>query len=228
MKHNYFFLTLVLLFVVNTKAQNNALSLNGVSTNNYCNSFPNIPSTTFTIEHDFYLNSLANTNFGVNNASLSQSTALLPVVFSVTTTGQSVLKLGNAPAEETVPAMPMFNAGQWYHIAIVVTNNATKNVKFYVNGVVSVNYDFTANVQTGTITLGGGSTNAKFDNLRIWETARTATEIANNYNQCLASNESGLIAHYNFDGFNGRRVKNLVVTPPVFTLSNGALRVIPE
>src|SRR6476646_4746127 len=49
--------------------------------------------------------------------------------------------------------------------------------------------------------------NAKFDNLRIWSSARTATEIANNYVTCLTKNETDLVSSFN--GYNGRFVKNL-------------------
>ncbi len=101
--------------------------------------------------------------------------------------------------------------GTWYHVAGSY-NHVTGAITLYVNG---------SQVASSTIATGGpfnaganadlgiGSTNAKnntsgffdgvIDEVRIWNTARTATQIANNYNHELTGSESGLMAYYPFE-----------------------------
>lgn len=224
MKQKYFLTLLLSLLFGMTNAQNNALQMNGncilrCNFKSYTFGEYFLDSNTFTIEYDFYLNSLTDFNARFCSASNNSSTAK-PIHFYVNNLGNGTLLLGNGTTEEAVPGMPTFNAQQWYHIAFVVTNTATKNVKVYVNGLPMVDYNFTAtldgfNGQT-LMSLGGANFssatnvgNAKYDNLRIWSSARTASEIANNFNSCLTGNETGLVSYFNFDGYNGSFIKNL-------------------
>lgn len=227
MKQKYFFSFFMLFYFVLTIGQNNAMQITNddyFSCNRrFYNTYYDLDSSNFTIEYDFYLNSLTTYNgrftaFQYN----SSSTVAKPIHFYINDLGESNLLLGNGSTEESVPGMPSFNEQQWYHIAMVVTNTATKNVKLYVNGVATVDYDFTATLDgfdtqtflhlgATNFTSASNTGNAKFDNLRIWSTARTATEILDNYASCLSGNETGLVGYFNFDGFNGRFVKNLAI-----------------
>lgn len=224
MKQKYFLTFLLSFYFAIVNGQNNALQ---ISNNTYfgCNQSAsgilyNLDSNNFTIEYDFYLNSLTTYNArftAFQNGNLS--TIAKPIHFYVDNLGVSNLLLGNGTTEELVPGMPTFNAQQWYHIALVVTNTATKNVKVYVNGVLNVNFNFTSTLDgfdTQTLlNLGAhyssstNTGNAKFDNLRIWSTARTDVEIANNYSSCLTGNETGLVSLFNFDKYNGPFIKSL-------------------
>ncbi len=223
MKKSYIYLLVFISSFFSTFGQNNALQ---ISNNSYfsCNFRSSqysyyLDNSTFTIEYDFYLNSLTDFNGRFSSSDINNVIAK-PIHFYVNNSGASSLILGNGITEESIPAMPSFNAQQWYHIAFVVTNTATKNVKVYVNGIPTVDYNFTATLDGFSgltpMTLGAAFTNsvtnvgnARFDNLRIWSTARTSTEIVDNYTSCLTGNETGLVSYFNFDGYNGRQIKNL-------------------
>lgn len=102
------------------------------------------------------------------------------------------------------------STGVWYHVAMVYDANVP-SVKFYVNGVqqgatqsksYSSIYDSTAALQIGVINYGGSPSqylDGKVDELRIWNVARTQTEINNNKNIELTGSESGLVAYYPFE-----------------------------
>lgn|GEM_PF-3793260 len=214
MRQNYFYTVFFLCCFLPTFAQNNSIHLNGFN-------YISIPfhswtsNSSFTFEYDFYINSQQDYNARVSCTNSSQTAA--PIDFYVTSSGASVLKLGDGTASETIPGTPSFNAGQWYHVAIAVTNTAVKNVKLYVNGIPTVDYNFTQTLGSSNVNYAAiGSvftfTNTKFDNFRIWTTTRTATEILNNYNSCLVGNEANLFVYYNFDGLNGKLIKNLATT----------------
>ncbi|MDB9961530.1 HYR domain-containing protein [Oceanihabitans sp.] len=92
---------------------------------------------------------------------------------------------------------------QWFHLA-VVADKTNSRCKVYVDGVLVVNA-----AQTGwpanfpNFGVGGGHSSTRYfkgyiDEFRIWNIARTQTEIQNNLNNEL-STETGLIAAYHFN-----------------------------
>lgn len=219
MKQKYLSLLLIFNFLISF-SQNKALEIGGASyfnVNNTNVSYFGLNINSFTIEYDFYLNELTDFNASFNSLGYNSLIAR-PIRFFVTNSGASILTLGNGVSEETIPGTPSFNSGQWYHVAIVVINNGTKNVKLYVNGAQSVDYNFSSTLNDNNvpfISLGGVSFvssanagNAKYDNLRIWSVARTGSEIVNNYNTCLSNNEAGLVTNFTFDGFNFNLISN--------------------
>jgi len=99
---------------------------------------------------------------------------------------------------------------QWVHIAMVWDGT---DVLVYVNGVLkitSAGSGGTGMLATGTSSLyiGCNPTNNQcfngiFDELRVWNVARSATDIMNNYNKPLTGSETGLVAYYKFDETSG-------------------------
>ncbi len=96
-------------------------------------------------------------------------------------------------------------AGQWYHIAVVYDHT---NVTIYKNGLLFSTLAKTNDIGTTTTKLLIGARgdaaptaffNGKIDELRVWNTARTACEINSNMANTLVGNETGLVALYNFD-----------------------------
>ncbi len=84
---------------------------------------------------------------------------------------------------------------QWHHIAISYSND--RNISnIYIDGSLDKNQTGETSFQ-GNLTIGGDA--VLIDEVRIWNTERTPTQISNNKNQQLEGNESGLIAYYNFD-----------------------------
>jgi hypothetical protein len=111
-------------------------------------------------------------------------------------------------SDVTVPA------NTWSHVAITVQDNGSNlSVKLYLNGVnvgnktspIAQINDNTANLIIGRQGTGCGCNyfNGKLDDVRVWNTVRTASEIAASMNSCLSGSETGLLALYKMDDGNG-------------------------
>ena len=111
-------------------------------------------------------------------------------------------------------AQPSEYKGTWSHWAF--TKNATTGeMKIYLNGELWHSEDsktkpLPASVQ---VQLGTGANgyyyDGKIDELRIWNRARTQTEIQADMNRRLGGNESGLVGYWHFDQREGNQVKDL-------------------
>jgi hypothetical protein len=124
---------------------------------------------------------------------ISGSTATLQ--FGIDATGSG------GGAWQAIYGSTNINSGNWVHVA-VVKNGTTSTL--YINGVseVSGTIDRTLTLNTfdiGNLNEHGGQQNRYFpgliDEVRIWSTARTQSELQSSMHKELAGNESGL-AHY--------------------------------
>ncbi|MDL2222582.1 hypothetical protein LJB98_00605 [Bacteroidales bacterium OttesenSCG-928-M11] len=97
-------------------------------------------------------------------------------------------------------------ANEWTHVAI--TRNGT-NATLYINGLLagsSSSMRNTPQCTTDKLTFGAITTTAsesfvgQIDDLRIWDVARSASEIATNYTSRLNGNEPGLVGYWQLDG----------------------------
>jgi len=126
---------------------------------------------------------------------------------AVSRPGSEIINL----SEQTV------NDGNWHHTSVVYDGDADV-VKLYVDGelvksVDSVTYD----IQVGEIAIGGynpvnaglGAFDGQLADVRMWSTARTATEVRENHTQKLAGNETGLEAYYTFEDRDGTSVNDV-------------------
>ncbi|NBO35899.1 MAG: hypothetical protein EBU89_08375, partial [Actinobacteria bacterium] len=92
--------------------------------------------------------------------------------------------------------------GNWHHVAGTY-DGAT--LKIYVDGTLSNSRAVTSTIQTGTTPIyigsrGGGSRfQGSMYELRYWNVARSAAEIAASMNSALTGSETGLIANYSFN-----------------------------
>ncbi|MBF0192256.1 MAG: PD40 domain-containing protein [Magnetococcales bacterium] len=101
------------------------------------------------------------------------------------------------------------NSGTWYHIAATyeLHSGGTSLFKLYVNGVLEASKSWSTTFSTKTATgmlLGRPSAstryfNGKIDELRLWNTVRTQSEISSNKSVRLPATTSGLYAYYTFD-----------------------------
>jgi hypothetical protein len=102
-----------------------------------------------------------------------------------------------------------FSKGLWYHVAAVMTTTSTQ---FYVNGVLigatanGINTSRSGyNLKIGVSeTEGTAVGNAEYfegelDEVRVWNTARTAAQIQDNYRAPVSTASAGLVAYYPID-----------------------------
>lgn len=93
--------------------------------------------------------------------------------------------------------------GQWHHWACVYDNDVESghNRFIYKDGVLVVsNTSSSAYLgENQMLTIGAGNGDyfeGNMDEIRVWETARTATEIAENYNRMINAESDGLMAYW--------------------------------
>jgi len=118
--------------------------------------------------------------------------------------------------------------GAWYHFAIV--RNPT-TITLYFNGILDTQVADNAslrNLTTGNVTRFGGNIsqnagwfNGQIDEFRVWNVARTQTQIQSNLHQTLVGNEANLVAYYNFDQTSGSTLPDLTGYGHDGTLFNG-------
>lgn len=104
------------------------------------------------------------------------------------------------------------NDGNWHHVAVVwnSTLSGAARVQFYVDGVAAANttgstLTGTPNTPTsGVFRIGNRVDGSNFfqgsiDDVRIWNVARTATEIAADMNKEYCGTQTGLVRYYKFN-----------------------------
>ncbi|MEI6142279.1 MAG: FG-GAP-like repeat-containing protein, partial [Mariniphaga sp.] len=190
---------------VNLPAPGNALHFEASKSNSVnCGSILNT-ATAFTIEGWIK----PEENFGPNTIFASKNTGC--------TTGGFALYINsfntqdNALVVETDNCGSFYTAGNaikmgvWQHIALVVSSFTS--AKLYINGVEQTTYgSFAMTTLSAPLTLGdfsGGGSHFYYkgamDEVRVWNSARLATDIQNNMFNPLLGSEDGLISYYNFD-----------------------------
>jgi len=124
-----------------------------------------------------------------------------------------------------------FNTNTWYHVALVYSS-AAGTLKFYVNGLLLdtvTNNSFPSIAGNVPISMGawanGRFFNGVMDEVRIWNVARTQSEIQSNMNSELAGTETGLVAYYPFNqgiaAGNNTAISNVIDKTP--NARNGVL-----
>jgi hypothetical protein len=93
--------------------------------------------------------------------------------------------------------------GVWQHISFVFDDPAN-TIKIYKDGVLISTSTWTGTItgnpnSTLTLSQSGETFNGAMDEVRIWNVARTQTEIQTNMNKELVGTETGLVAYYNFN-----------------------------
>ncbi|MFK7946914.1 MAG: LamG-like jellyroll fold domain-containing protein [Saprospiraceae bacterium] len=204
----------IFLMVGSTAQAQNALDFNG--TDDYV-SLPNNFAANFsggqvTISSWVYLKSYTQwgtiiknwgPNFGAFHFGFKSTTGQLQIIFTQSSDG----------VNKEVLSPNIIPLNQWVHVAFVADGSSAT---LYEDGVSvgSTPYDGTINTivpytvigakpsHVNTIPPAGvspGYINGILDDLRVWNTGRTAAEI-NDYKDCeLTGTESGLIAYYNFN-----------------------------
>lgn len=109
---------------------------------------------------------------------------------------------------ETLHSSVALSLDTWTHIAIV-RNLDNMTLTWYINGQASGTTPAlyaAAETSTDPVLLANGYTSefvGSIDEVRVWNTARSANEIVGNMNRALVSSESGLVAVWSLDEGNG-------------------------
>ncbi len=142
--------------------------------------------------------------------------------------------IGTGSSWLTTAADANFNyvAGTWYHVAYVITPG---NCKIYINGalIVSLSMPNTApllynsnhlfTVGRPGSTFNGERFEGEIDEVRVWNTARTLTEIQNNRGNALSGSEPGLVRYYRLNDGTGTVMKDNSTSAANGALSNFSL-----
>jgi hypothetical protein len=107
------------------------------------------------------------------------------------------------PWKELTSAANTLSLNTWQHVA--ATYNGSR-VKLYVDGIAvdSANYSGNIGNATNNCVIGGWYSTGrnfpgKIDEVRIWNSARTGSQIANSMNGEFCSAPTGLVAYYKFN-----------------------------
>lgn len=122
-----------------------------------------------------------------------------------------------------------YTNNDWHHYAVTY-DNTTGDRTIYIDGIVE-GTDNSASAFTGTGTFRIGTTmwtapfgsdayEGNLDELRIWNTARSQTEINDNMKECLTGTETGLISYYQFEDGSGLTVTDETANGNDFSIYN--------
>jgi hypothetical protein len=118
----------------------------------------------------------------------------------------------------------------WNHWAVTF-DAVTKERKIYLNGAVVANDVSASNfIGTGNLKIGraysanNNNFSGELDEVRVWNVARTGTEINANINNCLSGSESGLLAYYKFEDGTG----STTLVDATTNANNGTLQNMDE
>ncbi|RFC54278.1 LamG-like jellyroll fold domain-containing protein [Brumimicrobium aurantiacum] len=102
--------------------------------------------------------------------------------------------------------MTLLNDDTWHHVAYTYDPSDNDTVRFYVDGVAdgkgritTVNSGTTNNIRIGQRLDNNNNFAGSIDEVRIWNYARTASEISANMNTELCNQTNSLIAYFNFN-----------------------------
>ncbi|MEQ1852782.1 MAG: Calx-beta domain-containing protein, partial [Chthoniobacteraceae bacterium] len=126
-------------------------------------------------------------------------------------------------------------ANQWTHIAVTYNSGV---VNTYVNGALVDSYNGTGPIGDtypllNELTIGGRQNAATqrfqglIDEVRVWNTARSAAEISTNYDQTLTGVEAGLAGYWRFSEASGTTAFDLTANANHGTLGGGVPAEVP-
>ena len=117
----------------------------------------------------------------------------------------------NGSGQAVSTAAGSIKLGEWQHVAAVV-DRTTNRLRIYINGVEAANGGLAAGtaLSNSNPLMVGASIEAypryvgAIDELRIWNTARSAADISSNKDSILSGAEAGLVGYFKLDETAGR------------------------
>lgn len=130
----------------------------------------------------------------------------------------------------------LLNDNHWHHVAVSFNSGVDNGTFVYIDGELKLTTKYTIKNQNNALAIGAGDANGSqpfngnIDDVRIWNIARTQSQIRAVMNSELVGTELGLVAYYNFNqgtagGTNTgiSTLKNLTSNANNGTLKNFAL-----
>ncbi|BAY64503.1 hypothetical protein NIES22_46010 [Calothrix brevissima NIES-22] len=127
-------------------------------------------------------------------------------------------------------------SNQWTHIA--VTWQTGGSMIGYINGIEVGRIAASSNplgTNNSNLIMGGApwnpndfKVNGAIDEVRIWNVARSATEISGNLNKTLGGKETGLVSYWNIDQVTGNTITDLTGKGHIGTVNEQGTNVITE
>ncbi len=120
------------------------------------------------------------------------------------------------PGKADVALVPgVLIPGQWQHVAFTF-NPTTNETIIYHNGAQVSSEIYTPNARTDgqQLNIGAHASGIEnwigdIDNVRIWNTVKSPSDISNNMNNCLSGSTPNLVGLYKFENGSGTTVSNL-------------------
>jgi len=108
---------------------------------------------------------------------------------------------------------------QWHHVALSFRNGMVDGSKFYVDGLPVKTITYHSPITSTSIAVGQGTDRTNYsaiqhfkgliDQVRVWNTYRTETEILNYYNRPMNGDEEGLVMLWQFEEGSGILVNDV-------------------
>lgn len=230
MKPTLFAIIFASLFLIDTNKSYSqcysAVQLDGVDDYLYCSSFANYDFSNFTIE--MWINSA---DFNPNDIYVNWTKGSYIALGGWANDGSfNTWCQGLAPNSINSGSGTTPTTNNWHHIAYVFDGT---NQIIYIGGnavatvATSGSVDLSTSVTQVGLVIGARFdlnqqfTNTAFEDIRIWNTARTSAQINANLNSNLTGSESGLVAYYRFeDGSGSNTVTDLSGDGNTLTLHN--------
>lgn len=229
MKKNYFLATFIMLLSITSNSQTaNKLNFDGV---NDVIAINNITTATFTLEAT--IKPLSNSPTGItayNGAGILDSDvggSANDFIFSIL---NNKLSFWDGSSNVNLNGNTTIVDGSWHHVAVV--REATVGLKLYVDGVLDAQANYNSStvlnsnpkIYIGSAFVDKRFLNIDFSEVRIWNTARTSTQIAANKSNELVLPQTGLLSYYKFNqGIAGGNNVSETILIDELGLNNGTL-----
>ncbi|WP_163410823.1 LamG-like jellyroll fold domain-containing protein [Flavobacterium ajazii] len=204
MKQNYILASLLMLLSAALNAQStNALNFDGI---NDVVAINNVTTASFTLEANIKLlsnsptGSVAYQGAGIMDSDVGGNAN--DFAFSVL---NNKLSFWDGSLNQTLNGNINLFDGNWHHVALVRDENV--GAALYVDGVLdnqlnvasAVVLNSNPNIYIGAAYIDSRYLNVDIAEVRIWNTARTATEINSNKSVRLTLPQTGLVSYYKFN-----------------------------
>lgn len=192
---------------------NTALDFDGV--NDYVSTNVKLTTTsTFTIEAWVYPRATAYGRLISNYTNIAGDIIL--DTYHATNNGKGLRFLLRGSSTQTINVPNVLTLNDWNHVAVTFNSGA---MNMFVNGALvgQATAPFTSFPSNNNpirfgedVTIGTPEYfNGKMDDIRIWNTARTGTEILDNMNSCLSGTETALKAYFKISEGSGTTITDI-------------------